>query len=120
MVKKIKKNKKGFTLIELIVVIAIIAILAAVAIPNYLSVRQEAQDAADRGNAGILAQAINTHNALVGPEDASYLASEPASVAAITSVPIAMTDPDFADALLWLTVANGNATVNETKEVAGG
>ena len=120
MIKKYAKNKKGFTLIELIVVIAIIAILAAVAIPNYLSVRQQAVDAADKGNAAVLMGAINTQNALVGPDAADYIADEPASLDEFTQVPVAMTADDFTAALLWLDVTNGNATVNTEKEVAAG
>jgi type IV pilus assembly protein PilA len=54
------KKKKGFTLIELIIVIAIIAILAAVAIPKFGAVRADANLAADRANAKIIATAVTT------------------------------------------------------------
>lgn len=54
------KKKKGFTLIELIIVIAIIAILAAVAIPKFGAVRTDANLAADKANAKIIATAVTT------------------------------------------------------------
>ncbi len=115
MIKKMKKNKKGFTLIELIVVIAIIAILAAVAIPNYIAVQNKAVEAAARGNAAVIAQAINTHNTL---NTASTITAEPASVAdfnAASDVTITMSDADYAAALVYLTIdGSGNATVLET------
>ena len=113
MTKKIKKNKKGFTLIELIVVIAIIAILAAVAIPNYLSVRDQAQNATDRGNAAIIAGAINTHNALKA--EGERITSAPGSVGdfnTASDVDIDMIAADYTAALTWLNVAaSGYATV---------
>ncbi len=118
MIKKMKKNKKGFTMIELIVVIAIIAILAAVAIPNYLTVRDQAEDASNRANAAILAGAINTHNAL--NDAAARIVAEPATAAAFNTasdIDVTMSEADYTAALLWLAVAaDGNATVNEASE----
>ena len=114
MIKKMKKNKKGFTLIELIVVIAIIAILAAVAIPNYLSVRAEAETAASRGNAAIIAGAINTHNAL-GKNTA--ITACPDSVTAFNTasdVDITMAEADYDTAAALITFVDGAATVPAT------
>ncbi len=96
MIKKIKKNKKGFTLIELIVVIAIIAILAAVAVPNYIAVQNKAEENAILGNAAIIAQAINAHNALVPAAD--KVTAVPAYAdfnTSISYVPITMAAADF-------------------------
>ncbi|MCK5129309.1 MAG: prepilin-type N-terminal cleavage/methylation domain-containing protein [Clostridiales bacterium] len=112
--KKIKKNKKGFTLIELIVVIAIIAILAAVAVPNYLSVRDQAETNAILGDAAIIAQAVNAHNAL---SDTAGRVTAPLSTLATfttecTYVPITMEAADFLAAIDMITyAANGAATV---------
>jgi type IV pilus assembly protein PilA len=108
MIKKIKKNKKGFTLIELIVVIAIIAILAAVAIPNYINVQNRAEEATARGNAAVLAQAINTHNTL---SDTKVTESPVYADISTWVVPVTMNSGDFTAAVSYLSFSGNNVTV---------
>lgn len=51
------KNQNGFTLIELVVVIVVLGILSAIAVPKFISMKQEAGEAALKGVAGSLASA---------------------------------------------------------------
>jgi len=57
------ENARGFTLIELMIVIAIIGILSAIAVPNFLSYRARAQNAAAEEEADNFYNAAMSHYA---------------------------------------------------------
>jgi prepilin-type N-terminal cleavage/methylation domain-containing protein len=58
-----RKHQKGFSLIELLIVVAIILIIAALAVPQLLSARAAANEAAAVGAVRTLDQALVTYTA---------------------------------------------------------
>lgn len=59
--KKEMKKRKGFTLVEIMIVVAIIALLAAIAIPNLLTARRSANDAAAKSELHTLSTAFENY-----------------------------------------------------------
>jgi len=53
-----RKDTGGFTLIEFVIIVVILGIVAAIAIPNYISIAEEAREAACRDGLGSMRTAI--------------------------------------------------------------
>jgi len=59
-------NERSFTLVEIMIATSIIALLAAVAIPNLITARRTANEAAAKGNLRALSSAAETASISLG------------------------------------------------------
>ena len=76
MFKRLWKNEKGFTLMELIIVIVILGILALIAVPRLIGFTDEAEKAADKEYAAVVAKAAELYWAANKNTDAAITFSD--------------------------------------------
>jgi len=55
---------KGFTLVEILMVVVILGIIAIIAIPRLISLREDAQKAAEDATIGVVQSGISITNAV--------------------------------------------------------
>ncbi len=75
-------NRKGFTLVEIMIVVAIIALLAAIAVPNLLTARRTANEAAAKATIRSLSTAAEVFST---SNSGAYPTTVPALVGFIAS-----------------------------------
>lgn len=96
-----RKRQKGFSLIELLVVVAIILIIAAIAIPNLMSARMSANEAAAVG-------AVRTLHTASATYSSTYGTGFPAALANLGPAPVASpVAADLIDSVLVTGTRNG-------------
>ena len=60
------RGNQGFTLVEVMIVVGVIALLAAIAIPNLISMKRTANEAAAKANIRSIASAAETASVSLG------------------------------------------------------
>lgn len=101
-----KTKQTGFTLVELIAVLAILGILAAVAVPQFVDLRDEAQDARNQAAAGSLASASAMNYAAAVAESAGLGDAAALTITSCTQVSSNLSSLIQSDTTGWV-IADG-------------